>query len=115
MKKTINLFFIGDRFYEESRSMMSPIYVKETKERYDWGFVNIALREGHTINIKPATRAEMKWAEDKLKDMQSRYTMINDPVKYCDVYKSEGCSHVDGYLCNYPYCSILKEWKENNT
>ena len=36
----------------------------------------------------------------------------NDPVKYCDVYKKLGCSHVDGYLCNFPKCSILIEYKD---
>ena len=29
-----------------------------------------------------------------------------DPVKYCEVYKREGCSHVDGPLCDFPNCSI---------
>lgn len=33
-----------------------------------------------------------------------------DPVKHCPVYKNEGCSHVDGYLCDYPSCSIVKEY-----
>lgn len=23
-----------------------------------------------------------------------------DPLKYCETYKTSGCSHVDGYLCN---------------
>lgn len=30
----------------------------------------------------------------------------NDPVKYCTVYKREGCAHVDGLLCNFPDCHI---------
>ena len=36
----------------------------------------------------------------------------NDPVKYCEVYKKEGCSHVDGYLCDFPKCSMLLEYRE---
>lgn len=36
--------------------------------------------------------------------------MQNDPVKHCPVYKAEGCSHVDGYLCDLPSCSIVKWW-----
>ena len=36
---------------------------------------------------------------------------MNDPVKGCDVYRNIGCSHVDGFLCDYPDCSILKEYK----
>lgn len=30
-----------------------------------------------------------------------------DPVKHCEVYRKIGCSHIDGYLCNYPDCDIL--------
>lgn len=37
--------------------------------------------------------------------LKNRYS---DPVKGCDLYKEEGCSHVDGYLCDYPDCSMLK-------
>lgn len=29
-----------------------------------------------------------------------------DPVKHCLVYRSVGCSHVDGMLCNMRTCSI---------
>lgn len=29
-----------------------------------------------------------------------------DPVKYCNVYKQVGCSHVDGYLCDVDKCDI---------
>ena len=36
--------------------------------------------------------------------------MIDDPVKGCPVYKNEGCSHVDGYLCDYPDCHIMKAY-----
>lgn len=39
----------------------------------------------------------------------------NDPVKHCEVYKTEGCSHVDGYLCDFKNCNIRLEhelWEE---
>jgi hypothetical protein len=39
-------------------------------------------------------------------------TKSNDPVKGCDVYREVGCSHVDGCLCDYPQCEILKKYKE---
>ena len=32
--------------------------------------------------------------------------MMTDPVYHCDVYKTEGCSHVDGFLCDYEKCEI---------
>lgn len=31
----------------------------------------------------------------------------NDPLKSCNVYKEQGCSHVDGMLCNTKECYIL--------
>ena len=31
----------------------------------------------------------------------------DDPVHKCPVYLKEGCSHVDGILCNYPNCSMV--------
>ena len=36
---------------------------------------------------------------------------VNDPVYNCPVYRNSGCSHVDGILCDYPKCSILKKEK----
>jgi hypothetical protein len=32
-----------------------------------------------------------------------------DPLHSCDVYKKEGCAHVDGYLCDMKTCIILKD------
>lgn len=29
----------------------------------------------------------------------------NDPVKHCEVYKKDGCAHVDGPLCNMNTCN----------
>mgnify|MGYP003342533845 CR=1 FL=1 len=29
-----------------------------------------------------------------------------DPVYNCLVYKTEGCAHVDGFLCDYEKCEI---------
>ena len=35
----------------------------------------------------------------------------NDPVIHCDLYKEKGCSHVDGYLCDYPNCTMNYEFR----
>ena len=35
-----------------------------------------------------------------------------DPVNDCSLYKEEGCSHVDGFLCNFPECSMNKEYEK---
>ncbi len=36
----------------------------------------------------------------------------NDPVKKCPIFLTEGCSHVDGVLCDYPKCSMVKNYYE---
>lgn len=38
----------------------------------------------------------------------------SDPCKSCEVYKQIGCSHVDGYLCDFPSCSILEDFLQDN-
>ncbi len=38
----------------------------------------------------------------------------NDPVRSCDVHKTIGCSHVDGYLCDMKTCTILKDHKKES-
>lgn len=38
----------------------------------------------------------------------------DDPIKHCNVYKKEGCAHVDGPLCNMKTCEILSKFKEEN-
>lgn len=30
----------------------------------------------------------------------------NDPVRHCNVYKTVGCAHVDGMLCNMKTCDV---------
>lgn len=66
------LFYIGDSFYRNSGSVMSSIYVRDTLERYDWGKVGIALRNGKKIVIEPATDAEKLWAYERLETLTSK-------------------------------------------
>ena len=35
---------------------------------------------------------------------------MKDPVKHCDLYKDEGCSHVDGFLCDFETCSMRLDY-----
>lgn len=63
---TTKLFYIGDKFYSESGTMMSSLYEEGTRARYDWGFVNRDLRSGISVEIRPATEEELVWAEKKL-------------------------------------------------
>lgn len=37
-------------------------------------------------------------------------TKFQDPVKYCGLYKYEGCSHVDGFLCDFETCSMRLDY-----
>ncbi len=66
----IVLFFIGDDFYMKSGTFMSPIYEENTYKRWDWGFVEIALKEGKDITIRQATDEEMLWAYKKLSSLK---------------------------------------------
>ncbi len=71
-KSVIELFFIGDSFYHESSTLMSPIYTVE-KKRFDWGLVNVALRNGSTVLIRPATEEEMAWAKEELTKLKRKF------------------------------------------
>lgn len=46
---------------------------------------------------------------NKLKRLYWRWRN-SDPVRKCPVYKNEGCSHVDGLLCNFPNCDIYHDY-----
>jgi hypothetical protein len=38
-----------------------------------------------------------------------------DPVRHCEVYRKEGCTHVDGFLCDMETCDILEKFlREKN-
>lgn len=36
----------------------------------------------------------------------------NDPVYHCNLYIDKGCSHVDGMLCDFPNCSMNKDYNK---
>ena len=36
-----------------------------------------------------------------------------DPISGCELYKNKGCCHVDGPLCDYPKCEMLKAYRKN--
>jgi hypothetical protein len=33
-----------------------------------------------------------------------------DPIKVCQLYKDDGCSHVDGVLCDTKTCSMRLDY-----
>lgn len=73
--KGVELFFIGNDFYEKSQTIMSPIYRVGTLERFDWGFVSLLLDEGKEVSIRQATKKEMEWAKMYLAEI--RKNLIN--------------------------------------
>lgn len=67
----MELIYIGDRFYYESKTVMSSIY-NINGHRSDWGFVQIALRDGESVHIRPATQEELISYERQLENIKSR-------------------------------------------
>jgi len=61
----MELVYIGDQFYSQSRTMMSCIYT-EKGERSDWGKVTNALQEGQEVHIRPANNRELVAAYRRL-------------------------------------------------
>lgn len=55
----MDLIYIGPEFYFESGTIMSSLYEIEGN-RQDWGFVQVALRKGESVHIRPATEEEKK-------------------------------------------------------
>ena len=49
----------------------------------------------------------MKWVA---KWFRIIFLREGDPVYHCQIYKEQGCAHVDGFLCDFPKCSMLKEY-----
>ena len=66
----MNCVYIGDRFYRESGTMISPVY--EIKDggysRTDWGFIQIALEKGEELHIRPAMVDEISFFEKKMEE-----------------------------------------------
>lgn len=65
---TLNLIYIGDHFYFESGTAMSPIYT-EDGYRSGWGQVGSALKQGREVHIRQATQAERDHYEAHLSRM----------------------------------------------
>lgn len=36
----------------------------------------------------------------------------NDPVKKCNLYKDIKCSHIDGFLCDFPQCTMEYQYNK---
>ena len=60
--------YIGEEFYRKSGTMMSSVYqiVNDELMRTDFGFIQIALRDGDEVRIRQATDKELVWAYSRL-------------------------------------------------
>lgn len=38
---------------------------------------------------------------------------VNDPVKYCEAYKEDGCCFVDGPFCDMKDCIIRERYEKS--
>ena len=62
-----------------------------------------------------------QWIDSKCSDPNCEFCVNRperplpekDPVHHCKLYREEGCSHVDGYLCKYSTCEIRIEYERN--
>lgn len=72
----MKLIYIGDHFYQESGTAMSPIYT-EDGQRSDWGFVQVALRKGESVSIRQATQQELDHYEATLSRFKRKRDSIN--------------------------------------
>lgn len=46
---------------------------------------------------------------NKIKRFYYKYKN-SDPCYKCKLYLKEGCSHVDGMLCDFPNCNMLHDY-----
>lgn len=78
-KRLIEVIYLADHFYNESHSAMSPIYLT-TGERYDWGFLQRDLSDGHDVHIRQATNDEYGYYERKLRKKKKDLAAVSTEV-----------------------------------
>jgi hypothetical protein len=61
----VALVYFGDNFYTESGSVLSSLYT-EDGERFDYGFMKVALQNGYKITIRQSTEDERQKLRDIL-------------------------------------------------
>ena len=58
----MKLTYFGEEYYERSGSIIGVLYTHDG-ERSDWGKVNVALRNGESVEITPASPAQHRAIE----------------------------------------------------
>ena len=49
----------------------------------------------------------VRWA----KTFANRFN-LDDPIKYCNLFKTHGCAHIDGPLCDFPNCQMHSAYEK---
>lgn len=80
----MEVIYIGDKYYRESSTVMSPYYkVNEGRfERTDLGFITLALKKGETVTLRPATEEELELFDKTLEEALDKMAEIRDKVKH---------------------------------
>lgn len=68
----IVLYYIGQEFYWKSGTTMSSLYNEADGRRWDYGFLDRALADGHKVEIRQATVVELEAAKIQLADILLR-------------------------------------------
>jgi len=73
--KIIHAIYIGERFYDDSGTIMSSIYTTGggTYQRYDYGFLQVDVGEGKEVRVRPATEKELKFFTERLISIQNEH------------------------------------------
>ena len=59
------VYYLGDKYYDKSGSMLGVLYTEEG-QRYDWGKLQIAVERGEDVLVRKATPEMIAWAEIEL-------------------------------------------------
>lgn len=77
--KTIALFAIGPTYGERTGLLMGELYeVGDTSHRLGWSLLADYVARGYTIAIRPATAAELAWAEVEAAKHEAFVQRLND-------------------------------------
>jgi hypothetical protein len=68
-KKKKTIIYIGEHFYLNSGTIMSPLYSVDGA-RYDYGYLGRDLEAGFEVHIRQATGKELKSYIDRLRNLQ---------------------------------------------
>lgn len=72
MDSMIELFFLEHDFAADSDGAMTQLYEIAGHGRYDWIWVECALKRGIEVRIWPATDDEIAWAFKKLEKLKEQ-------------------------------------------